>query len=191
MKERTAAQSLMIFLKGWRNGANAAAYDDTRVNDPDFWPGYQLGRAAAQRAYAEACKLYDTTLSPLRESEELNKTTTTWDGIEVADDPDTKSALHLKVFRPRWPDGLKSREFYEVPCDDKGRNGGTWLRVMVADDGDVHVSMQEWERIPEGQPDPLPSIRIRTLAGGGRHGRTRQALLWLAKAIELDNADPT
>lgn len=90
------------------------------------------------------------------------------------------------VFRPHWPKGLETRTFYEVPCDDKGRSGGCWLRVMVADDGDVHVSMQDWEDIPNGNPDPFPSVRVRTYAGGGRHQRTRQALLWLAEAIRLD-----
>lgn len=78
---------------------------------------------------------------------------------------------------------------YEVPCDDKGRMGGSWLRVMVASDGDVHVAMQDWEEVPEGSPSPFPSVRIRSLAGGGRHFRTRQALLWLADAIRRDIED--
>lgn len=90
------------------------------------------------------------------------------------------------VFKPKFPDGLETMTVYEVPCDDKGRSGGSWLRVIVANDGDVHVSMQDWEEIPEGLPDPFPSIRIRTLAGGGRNLRTRQALLWLADAIRRD-----
>lgn len=60
------------------------------------------------------------------------------------------------------------------------------MRVMIADDGDVHISMQEWEELPEGEPTPFPSIRIRTFAGGGRNVRTRQALLWLAEAMRLD-----
>lgn len=92
-------------------------------------------------------------------------------------------------FKVHWPEGLKTREFYEVLCDDKGRNGGSWMRVMIADDGDVHVAMQDWEKIPEGQPHPIPSIRIRTMAGGGKNQRTRQALIWLAKAIELDSQE--
>lgn len=89
----------------------------------------------------------------------------------------------------RWPDGLEQGVFYEVPCDDKGRNGGSWLKVLVAGDGDVHVSMQDWEEIPEGHPSPFPSVRIRTWAGGGRYTRTRQALLELANSIRLDNAE--
>lgn len=87
-----------------------------------------------------------------------------------------------------WPDGLEQLTHYEFPCDDKGRDGGTWMRVMVAGDGDVHVSMQDWEDIREegSKPSPFPSVRCRTHAGGGRHRRTRQALLNLANAIRLD-----
>lgn len=191
MKLRTAAQSLMIFIRGWRRGATASAYLPTQQGDPDFWPGYEAGRVSSRQAYVEACKLYQTQLSPLRESGEVDGPLQPGNPLEVEPDPLAKPHPKFDPFRPRWPDGLQACEFYEVPCDDKGRNGGTWLRVMVANDGDVHVSMQEWETIPTGMPKPVPSIRIRTLAGGGRHGRTRQALLWLAKAIELDNADPT
>jgi hypothetical protein len=94
-----------------------------------------------------------------------------------------------KIFKPYWPPNLKTHEFYEVACDDKGRNEMSWLRVLIAPDGDVHVSMQEWEDFPQGQPDPFPSVRIRTFGGGGRNQRTRQALLWLAEAIRLDNLE--
>lgn len=95
------------------------------------------------------------------------------------------------VFSPHWPEGVEMNTAYEVPCDDTGRDGGSWLRVLVANDGDVHVAMQEWEDIKEdgSRPDPFPSIRIRTMPGGGRHHRTRQALLWLADAIRRDNED--
>lgn len=93
------------------------------------------------------------------------------------------------VFQPHWPEGLNRDGFHEFPCDDKGRNGKTWLRVMVAPDGDAHVAMQEWEDAPEGEPSTLPTARCRTGFGGGRHERTHQALLWLALAIQLDNED--
>lgn len=93
----------------------------------------------------------------------------------------------------RWPPGIESGIFYEVPCDDRGRGGGVWLRVFISPaDGDVYVSMLDWEDIKEEEgtkPDPFPSIRIRTYAGGGRHYRTRQALLNLAEAIMLDNEE--
>lgn len=89
------------------------------------------------------------------------------------------------AFKPHWPQALKQNQIYRVPCDDKGRNGTCWLQVIIGNDGDVHVSMFEKEN-PEDAPNPIPSVRIRTFAGGGRHCRTRQALLWLAEAIRMD-----
>lgn len=96
-----------------------------------------------------------------------------------------------QVFEPRWPTGITDLETYQVLCDDKGRDGGSWLRVLIAGDGDVHVSMQDWENIKEEgtKPSCFPSVRIRTYDGGGRNIRTRQALLWLARAIMLDNEE--
>lgn len=94
-------------------------------------------------------------------------------------------------FEPTWPEGLGHGDQYELRCDDKGRNGGSWLRIFVANDGDVHVRMQEWEGMPEGEPFPIPGLRCRTWQGGGRHGRTHQALLWLAQAIRLDTLAAT
>lgn len=94
-----------------------------------------------------------------------------------------------QVFAPHWPKGLKLDETYVVPCDDKGRTGESWLKVFIARDSDAHVIMQDWESFPEGMPSPLPSLRCRTHAGGGRNGRTHQALLWLARAIQLDREE--
>jgi hypothetical protein len=95
------------------------------------------------------------------------------------------------ALKPHWPEGLLGETVYRVPCDDKGRSGGSWLQVFVAGDGDVHVSMQDWEDIREegSAPNPIPSIRVRTYAGGGMNTRTRQALLWLADAIRRDMED--
>jgi hypothetical protein len=105
----------------------------------------------------------------------------------------TQPDIGTDPYRPTWPDGLEQGKHYEFPCDDKGSAGGCWLRVLVANDGDVHVSMQEWEDIREEgtKPDPFPSVRCRTFAGGGRFLRTRQALLLLANAIRLDHKDNT
>ena len=103
-----------------------------------------------------------------------------------------------QAFKPHWPEGLQSRTFYEIPCDDDGHLLKSTMKVMIAEDGDVHVSMQRFMDDPKQLPpdlkphetmDPFPSVRIRTLAGGGRNTRTRQALLWLAEAIRLDNID--
>lgn len=95
-------------------------------------------------------------------------------------------SIEKTVFDPEWPKALKQNTPYKVLCDDKGRNEGSWLKVFVAEDGDVHVSMQDWEDIPRSEPSPFPSIRVRTYSGGGRNQRVHQALLWLAEAIRLD-----
>jgi len=95
------------------------------------------------------------------------------------------------AFKSQWPEGVEANTSYEVRCDDKGRDGGCWLRVFIAEDGDAHVTMQDWENILEegSSPNPIPSIRVRTYHGGGRNLRTRQALLWLADAIRRDNEE--
>ncbi len=93
------------------------------------------------------------------------------------------------AFQSNWPEGLSPEVAYQVLCDDKGCKAGSFLNVYIDQQGDVFLSMQDWENVPEGEPTPFPSIRIRTLAGGGRNRRTRQALLWLADAIRRDNED--
>ena len=93
------------------------------------------------------------------------------------------------IFAPYWPPELAPEDVCIALCDDKGRNGGTFVQVLTGNDGDMHVSMQDWEDIPEGKPSLLPSARFRTWAGGGRNLRTRQALIWLALAIKMDNAE--
>lgn len=100
----------------------------------------------------------------------------------------TKEPAALK---PHWPEGLEQGKLYRIFCDDKGRDGGSWLQVYVQNDSDVCVVMQDWEDIKESgtSPNPIPSIRVRTHAGGGRNIRTRQALLWLADAIRRDNEE--
>jgi hypothetical protein len=92
-----------------------------------------------------------------------------------------------EVFDPQWPEGLAAGQSCRVPCDDKGRDGQTRLQIYVSDvDGDVYVMVQEADHTE----DPaIAGVRIRTHIGGGRNLRTRQALLWLARAIQLDNAE--
>ena len=107
--------------------------------------------------------------------------------------------LEEVVFRPHWPEGLEQGRFYQFNCDDNGRDGDAFLKVLVANDGDVHLCASRL--IQAGFTDKVtgeklqsiyenfPSVRCRTVIGGGRHSRTRQALLWLAKAIQLDNQE--
>ena len=104
----------------------------------------------------------------------------------------TNDELEALVFSAHWPEGVSQRKAYRIYCDDKGRDGGVWLQVHVAVDGDVHVAMMDWEEVkedPESKPNPFPSLRVRTHGGGGRNWRTRQALLWLARAMQLDAAE--
>ena len=113
--------------------------------------------------------------------------------------PNKTVTLHDTILRPHWPDGLEQGRFYQFNCDDDGLNGDAFFRVLVANDGDVHLCASKM--IAEGFTDkvsgetlmPLyanfPSVRCRTGIGGGRHSRTRQALLWLAMAIKLDNEE--
>lgn len=104
-----------------------------------------------------------------------------------------------KAFKPEWPEGLEMGKQYRFLCDDKGRDGDCFISVMVAGDGDVHLMASErMERATTDKVtgeklhaiyDSFPSIRCRTGVGGGRHARTRQALLWLADAIRRDNEE--
>ena len=103
-----------------------------------------------------------------------------------------------KVFKPEWPAGLEMGKSYKFLCDDKGRDGSCFISLHVANDGDVHLmaSEQMEKSCVDGLGKPLraiynnfPSVRCRTGIGGGRHARTRQALLWLADAIRRDNEE--
>lgn len=111
--------------------------------------------------------------------------------LTAAQMPAEAGGVEASPFDPNWPQGLEQNQTYELRCDDKGRNGGSWLRVFVANDGDVHLMMQDWEEVPNGEPAPFPSIRCRNYFGGGRNERSHQALLWLAQAIRLDAAGRT
>ena len=108
-----------------------------------------------------------------------------------------RAPVHDVVLRPHWPEGLEQGRFYQFNCDDDGRDGDAFFRVLVANDGDVHLCASKLiepgftdkvsgERLPSIY-DNYPSVRCRTGIGGGMHRRTRQALLWLAMAIKLDN----
>lgn len=96
-----------------------------------------------------------------------------------------------QVFRPQWPEGLDPNGRYEIPCDDDGRRCDAKMVVFTDPQGDCYVSVSAYhdeERTTENL-NPFPCIRIRTGIGGGRNTRTRQALLWLARAIQLDRID--
>lgn len=90
------------------------------------------------------------------------------------------------VYAPHWPHGLQEKVVQQVPCDDVR---GAHLD-LVNMGGDMFVTV--YEPADEEHPEEGGStagIRIRNWAGGGRHLRTHQALLWLAEAIRRDNED--
>lgn len=100
------------------------------------------------------------------------------------------------VFKPYRPEGLETGKQYTLLCDDDGIIDDAWLKVIISEDGDVYLRMHDWDGINEElrndegiHASTFPGIRVRTLIGGGRNPRTRQALLWLAQAIRLDNID--
>lgn len=64
--ETEAQNALMSFIRGWRKGATGAALEESWQSNEDFMAGHEEGRKASRDAYAEACKQYGTTLSPLR-----------------------------------------------------------------------------------------------------------------------------
>ena len=74
----------------------------------------------------------------------------------------------------------------QLECDDKGGI----LSLCLARDGDVHLAV-----FPHAKADQLghfgsPGVRVRTIAGGGRNSRTREALLLLMLAIAEDEKYP-
>jgi len=107
----------------------------------------------------------------------------------MSEKPASRTSVESVVLRSHWPVGLEFRHQYKFKCDDCGPEDIAELRVTISDDGDVWVGMSQIEGIRDEEPyaNPHPSVRCRTGVGGGRHRRTRQALLWLARAIQLDN----
>jgi hypothetical protein len=103
----------------------------------------------------------------------------------------SKKQKEPAVFQSVWPEGLQAMKRYELPCDDDGRLCDAKMAVLIDQQGDVYVSMSAYH---DGDRDsrnlnPFPVVRVRTGIGGGRNRRTRQALLWLARAIELDTKE--
>jgi hypothetical protein len=80
-----------------------------------------------------------------------------------------------------WPKNLKHHVAYYSESDDAQRGSGEGISVMATPDADF------WLRSTMG---PCQSYRCRTGIGGGRNRRTRNALMILAMAIELDESDP-
>jgi len=81
---------------------------------------------------------------------------------------------------PFWLPTLTTMKTYTRLHDDHDGTFEGKLSVIVAPDGDIHVTIDK---------HPGRSLRFRMFGGGGQSMRTRTALLMLAEAIRLDNAD--
>jgi len=80
----------------------------------------------------------------------------------------------------KWPDGLSTDKTYQIECDDIPDKKAM---VKFSCDGDAWVGAK---RDGEG----LPTLcRFRTSGGGGHSFYTRQAIMILALAMEIDNED--
>lgn len=88
--------------------------------------------------------------------------------------------LEALLQRPFWPDGLDTKEVYRRYSDDND----SFLRILFSEDGDVWTTVFSHED-PE---EPGFGQRYRTGLGGGESLLTRNGLLILAKAIQMDNA---
>ncbi len=92
-----------------------------------------------------------------------------------------KSEYENVLNKPFWPKELHPMTSYSRLQDDCGGdclNPEQKLSVMFGQDGDAWVSIGE-----------NGGLRYRTLYGGGRSLRTRQALVILAEAIRLDELE--
>lgn len=98
---------------------------------------------------------------------------------------DTETGIEATIFAPRWPAELQGNSAYSITCDDARTSG---LRLIISRDGDVWVQCHEGAG-GDGEKYVHAGIRVRTYHGGGRHTRTHQALLWLARAMQLDRAE--
>lgn len=88
-------------------------------------------------------------------------------------------AIRELLESPVFPESLNGLDFFQVRTDDAdGNQVIDMLTVEIAGDSDVHLHI-----INGG------TCRFRTLAGGGKHLRVRQALLILAEAIRLDTEE--
>lgn len=81
---------------------------------------------------------------------------------------------------PFWLPTLETMKSYTRLHDDHDGTYEGKISVIVAPDGDIHVTIDK----RQGH-----ALRFRMFGGGGMSLRTRTALLILAEAIRLDNAD--
>ena len=97
-----------------------------------------------------------------------------------------ENSISNQVFQPHWPESVSQGRVYNLDLTEFGDDERN-LRIFFNEDGDAYLSLKE--RQLGNPPETHPSICVRSVRGGGQHLRTRQALLWLAEAIRLDNEE--
>lgn len=103
--------------------------------------------------------------------------------IEIMRNEPSLNDLHVMLETPWWPPSLKTGKFYQRFEDDSPLGS---ISVVIGGDGDAHLSV-----ICECDPNERNlSFRFRMpMSGGGQSPRVRNAILFLAEAIRLDNQD--
>jgi len=99
---------------------------------------------------------------------------------EVSTERLLKDVRRVLIY-PFWIPTLKTMTVYSRLHDDNDGTERGRISVIVASDGDVHVTIDV---------RPGTDLRYRMpMQGGGRSPRTRNALMILAEAIRLDNLE--
>ena len=91
-------------------------------------------------------------------------------------------------FTPKWPEGLDRSAKHTIHCSEKTRGEqSASLSVIIIDNGDI--CLESIQRDYQVDTFDRTEVWTRNALGGGVCPRTHQALLMLAKAIQLDNED--
>jgi len=135
----------------------------------------------AVKAFRE--RQMDVPMKPISDTDHLRYLLRA--AIRAYDDGVMREDIQADAIRlletPFWPEGLETRTRYYRPHDDEPPANGHGISVVISNDGDV------W---PDLQRAPFIGPRYRMpMIGGGASPRVRNALLLLALAIKLDNAE--
>jgi hypothetical protein len=97
-------------------------------------------------------------------------------------DPIVATQCAIKLLEaPFWPEGLNVKEVYSRVHDDCDGKTDQKLFIEFLEVGDVLISTYAHKE---------PGLRFRMpMFGGGRSPKTRNALLFLALAMKLDNEE--
>lgn len=70
----TQHEKLLSYMIGWRKGAGGGVFTDAQMAEAYFKAGWDDGRIASGKAYAAACAVLGTELSPLKTEAEKGTT---------------------------------------------------------------------------------------------------------------------